>query len=203
MVGRRCSSVVVSEKWIQDAESSCMFTEKKEKGTHLKSNFLFTSRQAGLELYFASFFFSSTARQGDLKWKKNLKHFGRCHENRLIESFKMSPLLICLSWHLKTLLWPASGSGLDVIWKLIPQLRHIKWGLILKLSLRPFLSHHLESLRIFFHFKSPCRAVPCFILGKSLFSLLPQLYAGEILYFCLANICLSPEFHQLRLQCGS
>ena len=100
-----------------------------------------------------------TERLRDLKWKKILKDFGECHENSLIESFKMSPHLICLSWGLRSLLWPASGSGLDVIWKLIPQLRHIKWGLILKLSLRPFLSHHLESLRIFFHFMSPCRAV--------------------------------------------
>ena len=100
-----------------------------------------------------------TERLRDSKWKKILKDFGVCHENSLIESFKMSPHLIGLSWGLKSLLWPASGSGLDVIWKLIPQLRHIKWGLILKLSLRPFLSHHLESLRIFFHFMSPCRAV--------------------------------------------
>ena len=103
--------------------------------------------------------FGSTERLRDSKWKKILKDFGECHENSLIESFKMSPHLICLSWGLRSLLWPASGSGLDVIWKLIPQLRHIKWGLILKLSLRPFLSHHLESLRIFFHFMSPCRAV--------------------------------------------
>ena len=82
----------------------------------------------------------------------------------------MSPHLICLSWGLRSLLWPASGSGLDVIWKLIPQLRHIKWGLILKLSLRPFLSPHLESLRIFFHFMSPCRAViefPCWTVCSS------------------------------------
>ena len=71
----------------------------------------------------------------------------------------MSPHLIGLGWHPRSLLWPASGSGLDMIWKLKCQLRHIKWGLILKLSLRPFLSPHLESLRIFFHFMSPCRAV--------------------------------------------
>ena len=100
-----------------------------------------------------------TERLRDSKWEKILKDFGECHENSLIESFKMSPHLICLSWGLRSLLWPASGSGLDVIWKLIPQLRHIKWGLILKLSLRPFLSHHLESLRFFFHFMSRCRAV--------------------------------------------
>ena len=48
----------------------------------------------------------------------------------------------------------------DGIWKLKCQLRHIKRGLILKLSLRPFLLYHLESLRIFFHFMSPCCAVP-------------------------------------------
>ena len=34
----------------------------------------------------------------------------------LFESFKISPHLICLSWHLKSLLWPASGSGLDQRW---------------------------------------------------------------------------------------
>ena len=91
----------------------------------------------------------ATERLRDSKWKKILKDFGECHENSLIESFKMSPHLICLSWGLRSLLWPASGSGLDVIWKLIPQLRHIKWGLILKLSLRPFLSHPWKALRFF------------------------------------------------------
>ena len=35
----------------------------------------------------------------------------------------------------------------------------IIWGLILKLSTRSFLLHHPESLRIFFHFMSPCCAV--------------------------------------------
>ena len=38
-----------------------------------------------------------TGRLGDSKWKKNLKDFGGCHVNRMIESFKMSPHLICLS----------------------------------------------------------------------------------------------------------
>ena len=91
--------------------------------------------------------------------KKILKDFRWCDKNGLNESFKMSPHLICLSWHLKSLLWPASVSGLDVIWKLIPHLRHVRWGLILKLSLRPFLLHHPESLRILVHLMSPCRAV--------------------------------------------
>ena len=76
---------------------------------------------------------AGTARQGDLKWKKILKDYKWCDKNGLNESFKMSPHLIGLGWHPRSLLWPASGSGLDVIWKLIPQLRHVKWGLILKL----------------------------------------------------------------------
>ena len=32
-----------------------------------------------------------------LKMEKKLKDFEECHENSLIESFKMSPHLICLS----------------------------------------------------------------------------------------------------------
>ena len=38
-----------------------------------------------------------TARQGDMKCKKNLKDSGWCDKNGLNESFKMSPHLICLS----------------------------------------------------------------------------------------------------------
>ena len=38
-----------------------------------------------------------TERLRDSKWKTILKDFGECHENSLIESFKMSPHLICLS----------------------------------------------------------------------------------------------------------
>ena len=97
---------------------------------------------------------------GRLNGKNFSRIFWECHENSLIESFEMSPQLVCLRWHLRPLLWPASGSGLEVIWKWERQLRHIKWGLILKLSIRPFLSHHQESLIFFFHFMSnslpPC-----------------------------------------------
>ena len=42
-------------------------------------------------------FLWGTGRLGDSKCKKILKDFGGCHENILIESFKMSPHLICLS----------------------------------------------------------------------------------------------------------
>ena len=38
-----------------------------------------------------------TERLRDSKWKKILKDFGKCHENSLIESFKMSPHLIYLN----------------------------------------------------------------------------------------------------------
>ena len=37
-----------------------------------------------------------TGRLRQSKWKKLLKDFGGCHENRLIESFEMSPHLIGL-----------------------------------------------------------------------------------------------------------
>ena len=88
-----------------------------------------------------------------MTWK--ILDFQGCHENGLDESFKMSPHLMGLGWHPRSLLWPASGSGLDMIWKLKCQLRHIKWGLILKLSLRPFLSHPWNPLRGFFAFRVP------------------------------------------------
>ena len=56
-----------------------------------------------------------TERLRDSKWKQILKDFGECRKNSLIESFKMGPHLICISLHLRSLLWPASGSGLDVL----------------------------------------------------------------------------------------
>ena len=93
--------------------------------------------------------------RGTRNAKKPLNRFQGCHENALNESFKMSPHLIGLGWHPRSLLWPASGSGLDMIWKLQCQLRHIKWGLILKLSLSPFLSHPWNPLRGFFAFRGP------------------------------------------------
>ena len=82
-----------------------------------------------------------TARQGDLKWKKILKDSGWCDKNGLNESFKMSPHLICLNWginfHITSRPDPEAGHKRD----LRPQLRHIKWGLILKLSMRLFSWH--------------------------------------------------------------
>ena len=41
------------------------------------------------------------------------------HEGTIIESFEMSPNLICLGWHLRSVLWLASESGLEVICKVI------------------------------------------------------------------------------------
>ena len=67
---------------------------------------------------------------------------------------KWAPHFTGLGWHPWSLLWPASGSGLDMIWKLECQLRHIKWGLILKLSSMPFLSHCWNHLRGFFRISS-------------------------------------------------
>ena len=100
-----------------------------------------------------------TARQGDMKWKKILKDSGWCDKNGLNESFKMSPHLICLNWginfHITSRPDPEAGHKRD----LRPQLRHIKWGLILKLSMRLFSWHLPKSLRIFFHFESLSRSV--------------------------------------------
>ena len=90
-----------------------------------------------------------TARQGDMKWKKILKDSRWCDKNGLNESFKMSPHLICLNWginfHITSRPDPEAGHKRD----LRPQLRHIKWGLILKLSMRLFSWHSPKSLRIF------------------------------------------------------
>jgi len=93
--------------------------------------------------------------RGTRNAKKPLNCFQGCHKNALNESCKMSPHLIGLGWHPRSLLWLASGSGLDMIWKLKSQLRPIKWGLILKLSSRPFLSHPWNPLRGFFAFRIP------------------------------------------------
>ena len=48
-----------------------------------------------------------TVRQGKLKRQKMFKRFEGCHKNTLIQSFEMSPHLICLECRSKTLLWPA------------------------------------------------------------------------------------------------
>ena len=94
--------------------------------------------------------------------KKILKRFQDCHENALIQSFEMSPHLICLECGTKTLLWPASGMGLEQaghkrVWERL--LQTIKWGLILKLWLRAFTWQSWNPLRIFCHFKTCCRTV--------------------------------------------
>ena len=51
------------------------------------------------------------------------------------------------------------GTGLDVIRKLKSQTRHIKLGLISKLSIGLFPGYPPTSLRFLFHFVSHCRAV--------------------------------------------
>ena len=100
-----------------------------------------------------------TARQGDRKWKKLLKVSGWCDKNGLDESFKMSPHLICLSWlsnfHIISRPDPEAGHKRD----LRCQLRHIKWGLISKLSMNLFSWHPPKSWRSFFHFDSLSRPV--------------------------------------------
>ena len=89
--------------------------------------------------------------------KKILKRFQDCHENALIQSFEMSPHLICLECGTKTLLWPASGMGLEQaghkrVWERL--LQTIKWGLILKLWLRAFTWQSWNPLRIFLPFQN-------------------------------------------------
>ena len=95
-----------------------------------------------------------------MKWKKILKDSRWGYKNGLNESFKMSPHLICLNWrfnfHITSRPDPEAGHKRD-LW---PQLRHIKWGLILKLSMRLFSRHSPKSLRRFFHFESLSRSVP-------------------------------------------
>ena len=107
--------------------------------------------------FITNFYLTSITQSGKRtrNAKKPLNRFKGCHENLLNESCKMCPLLIGLGWHPRSLLWPTSGSCLDMIWKLKCQLRHIKWGLLLKLSLRPFLSHPWNPLRGFFAFRVP------------------------------------------------
>ena len=75
----------------------------------------------------------------------------------------MSPHLTCLKWginfHITSRPDPEAGHKRDFRC----QLRHIKWGLILKLSMSLFSWHPPKSLRIFFHFESPSRPVVVFI----------------------------------------
>ena len=85
---------------------------------------------------------------------------GWCDKNGTNESFKMSPHLTCLSWnfnfHITSRPDPEAGQKRD----LGCQLRHIKWGLILKLSMRLLSWHSPKSLRISFHFEFLSRPVP-------------------------------------------
>jgi len=54
-------------------------------------------------------------RAESFEMAKKFKGFHDCSENVLIQiqSFEMSPYLICLKFESKTLLWPASGLGRD------------------------------------------------------------------------------------------
>ena len=85
---------------------------------------------------FCRFMMQNTARRlRDSKWKKTSQGFWRVPwEQAHWELWKEPPLDMFLSWHLRSLLWPTSGLGLDVIWKSKCHLWHFKWGLILKLS---------------------------------------------------------------------
>ena len=65
---------------------------------------------------------------------------GYC-ESLLIENFKLSPHLKVWRFNSQTLLWTASGLGLEQgglkrVWEL--NLQTIKWGLILKLPKKAF-----------------------------------------------------------------
>ena len=96
-----------------------------------------------------------TARQGDMKWKKILKDSWWCDKNGLNESFKMSPHLICLTWHFNFHIisrpYPEAGHKRD----LGCQPRPIKWGLISQLSFRAFSWHVLyASCNLISNFKS-------------------------------------------------
>ena len=46
---------------------------------------------------------------------KKIIDIGGCLENSLIKSFELIPNIICLGCHLRSLLWLAYESGLDVI----------------------------------------------------------------------------------------
>ena len=57
----------------------------------------FPARHVQRLVNLAGFLKTCTGRLGDSKWKRILKNFGECLMNSLIESFRMSPHLICLS----------------------------------------------------------------------------------------------------------
>ena len=93
--------------------------------------------------------------RGTRNAKKPLKGFQGCDKNGLNESFKMSPHLICLSWHFNFHIIsrpdPEAGHKRD----LGCQPRPIKWGLISQLSLRAISWHPWKPLRGFFAFRVP------------------------------------------------
>ena len=124
--------------------------------------------------------------------KKPLKGFQGCDKNGLDESFKMSPHLICLSWHfnfhITTRHDPEAGHKRDIRC----QLRHIKWGLILKLSMRPF-SRHSPNPSEFFSISSLSAALWLHVIHVSRFSgklsfeielnpLMPPLFCSDFLF---------------------
>ena len=94
--------------------------------------------------------FYSQSGRGTRNAKKPLKGFQGCDKNGLNESFKMSPHLICLSWHFNFHITsrpdPEAGHKRD----LGCQPRPIKWGLISQLSFRAFSWHPWKQLRGFF-----------------------------------------------------
>ena len=68
--------------------------------------------------------------------------------------------LICLSWHLRSLIWPATGSGPYVMSKC--QLSHVKGAHLntfIKVVILFVMSHPPKALIIFMHCISPCRPV--------------------------------------------
>ena len=110
-----------------------------ENGHHFRIHFLHLSlAQSG---------------RGTRNAKKPLKGFQGWDKNGPDESFKMSPHLICLSWHFNFHIIsrpdPEAGHKRD----LGCQPRHIKWGLISKLSMSPFSRHPQNRLRGFFPFR--------------------------------------------------
>ena len=112
---------------------------------------------------------------------KPLKGIQGCNKNGLNESFKMSPHLICLSWHFNFHIIsrpdPEAGHKRD----LGCQPRHIKWGLILQLSLRALSWHPWKPLRGFFCISSS----PAGLCSKSIVVVansMPSVYAALLWY---------------------
>ena len=92
-------------------------------------------------------------RPGLLLVSKNSQGIWMDFKNDLHESFKMSSHLMCLSshfnFHITSRPDVEAGHKRDIRF----QLRHVKRGLILKPSVRPFSWHSPKSLRFFFPFR--------------------------------------------------